>query len=363
MEKQLGVQPGQRIHPRTARAPARTGRYVDDWIARPVGHGRIQPFEQTHRGGAAGLLIVDEQVVVGRGFHLVALRPGHDHRRTQAGKINVRRQQVLCAAGVVSASQIGLPAIGAAVTGGKSGHRIGGGRRHGRWQAECPFVGHSAMGETAIIGLEIGAVHGLRHEARCAGRRWRWLADHHAPGVQITAVAGSIVAHRERPGAARRLTVEPGQPVVEFGCDAIAVDHREQRRDGSLVVEGRVHRRLDARRRGADVAEQTDRISTWRGQLHVQVDHEVVRQVHTHINVGDAWIAGDGQGRSDDASSARGNHHGDIGRRVRRAVDALSDPGKYADAGVIGAEGGAGGRNADERAIGACSFDRREECL
>ena len=66
------------------------------------------------------------------------------------------------------------------------------------------------MGETAHSAFEVGAEHGMRGEARCAGG-WRWrLADSQAPGSERAAVgAGGVIAQVEGPSAPRILAVEP----------------------------------------------------------------------------------------------------------------------------------------------------------
>ncbi len=278
-----------------------------------------------------------------------------DDRAAEAGQVDGRRQQVLIAAGVVGVGQVGLPAVAAAVAGGDGRERR---------QAALPFVLDAGMGEAAVVGLEVAAVHRDLLIAGRANRRRHRLADRDAPTGQ-GAAAGSvgIVAQVKGPHAAGVLAVEPAQAIGQLWFEDHALDHGISGRDGGFIVPGDDHLGLAAHSGGADVGENAVVVASRGTQMRVDVRHQRVIELDRDIQVGDARIAGHGDGGAGQRAGRRPDGQRRIRAGVRRAVDALSDGRVDRHAQVVGSRRPAhrGAGRVHEGVIRACRLDRHEQ--
>ena len=281
VEAQLDILPGKAADIGRVRTPTRTLRDGYSWAAHAeIGHGGAKPLPHPLRAAATDKLYVYEGVIPVGVLDLVLLRPGEVDWPNVAAQVDGGREEILIAAGIVSACQVGDPAVCAAVAGGD-------GREGGR--TPLPLVLDAAGGEAAVICLEVAAEDGNRRCARRAEGRWRRFANGHGPALQDAAIAGQVVVDLQRPRTASVLVIEPVQTA---GGRRLVYHARNDRiapgRDGSLVVQGHIHLLL---RIDADVIKQHDLVATWRQQHHVQVGHVGVRQDNCHVQVGDARVA------------------------------------------------------------------------
>jgi hypothetical protein len=168
MEAKLGGLPGVGIGTGSDVRPACAFLDSHGRTAYRIRHRCSVPLKKTGRGRATGPLHIDRVMVEICAFHLIALRPGNDHRRPEPSQVNNGRQQVLVAARIVSAGKVGLPAACSTVA-----CRDGYCRR----QAKGPFVRSAGMGEPGGPGLEVGGEHGLLGETRRTGGLWWRFAD------------------------------------------------------------------------------------------------------------------------------------------------------------------------------------------
>ncbi len=176
------------------------------------------------------------------------------------------------------------------------------------------------MGEAPVVALEVAGVerHG-RGPYRTGGGRVR-LADGQRPVGERAPVGRQVVSQHQRPGAARVLSVEPGETVVELGGHVHPRNDRERvDRQRRFVVERQVQ---DRKGRRADVGEEPVVVALRRHKVQLQVGHVGVGQADRHVEIGDPGVARDGDRRAYRAGTVR-NRLRHVDRRIGRAARAL----------------------------------------